>query len=649
VTGGSSGSDVGQSAPGPGQASSLDVFISYRREDAAASAGRLADALVARFGRNSVFMDVDTIEPGADYTEVIDRAVGHCDVLIALIGPHWLDAANARGRRLDDPQDFVRLEIEAALARNIRVVPTLVGGAAMPSSDQLPGALARLATRNAVELTDKRFRSDIQFLLEPLEKLAQQKSGLAPPAAQRPAAESEALAGAAISGPQPSAKLPSPAAVSAVGAPYERGRQAKPATVRRSRMPLIAGLVAVVLLIGGGGAYAMSRLNAGKAPNQSAATGFAWPGDYAGTWKGTGHQFSPPADFAITLIITGGKVGKTVGNINRPTLSCTSDLTLDKATTQAITLSEVGGGGVCQASGQALGGTKIVVSRRGTSLDWKEFGGDPSANSAVATATLAQGASGTVPGTSDLLSVPDGFLGTWKGTGHEASPSADFAITLIIRAGQVGQTVASMNRPTMNCQADMILDKATAQAITLTELGGGGVCVAGGQGVGGTKIVATLNGTSLDWKEYQGDPAASSAIANATLATGTSGSIPGTSDLLSVPDGYVGTWKGTGHEASPSADFAITLIIRAGQVGETVANMNRPTLNCQADLILDKSTTQAITLTELGGGGVCVAEGQSVGGTKIVVSLSGTSLDWKEYPGDPSSTSATATATLTTG
>ena len=161
---------------------SLDIFICYRREDAAAHAGRLADALADRFGRNSVFMDVDTIEPGIDFTDAIDRAIGRCDVLIALIGPHWLDAAGVRGRRLDDPQDLVRLEIEAALDRNIRVIPTLIGGAGMPHSDQLPGALARMAKRNAFELSDKRFRSDFQVLLDPLQRLAQQKrkSALAP-------------------------------------------------------------------------------------------------------------------------------------------------------------------------------------------------------------------------------------------------------------------------------------------------------------------------------------------------------------------------------------------------------------------------------------------------------------------------------------
>jgi len=188
----------------------------------------------------------------------------------------------------------------------------------------------------------------------------------------------------------------------------------------------------------------------------------------------------------------------------------------------------------------------------------------------------------------------------------------------------------------VNCEADLILDKATSQTITMTEQGGG--CA---QGVGGSKIVATLNGTSLAWKEYQGDPSAGSAIGSAVLAQGTSGTIPGTSTLLAVPDGFVATWKGTGHQSIPSVDYAITLTLRGGQIGETVGHMVRVTVNCEADLILDKATSQTITMTEQGGG---CAEG--VGGNKIVATLNGDSLDWEEYQGDPSGSSAIGTAKL---
>jgi hypothetical protein len=104
------------------------IFISYRREDSGASAGRLHDRLREHFGRDNVFMDIDTIEPGLDFTDVIERTVASCDVLIALIGRQWLTSTDAAGqRRLDNPEDFVRLEIAAALKRNIRVIPALVG------------------------------------------------------------------------------------------------------------------------------------------------------------------------------------------------------------------------------------------------------------------------------------------------------------------------------------------------------------------------------------------------------------------------------------------------------------------------------------------------------------------------------------------
>ncbi len=181
MTGDSSGAHRETSAS-PGTAA-LDIFICYRRDDSAANAGRLSDALCDRFGRNSVFMDIDTIEPGVDFIEEIERAVGHCDVLIALIGPHWLDATDARGRRLDNPRDLVRLEIETALGRKIRVIPALIGGAEMPQPDELPDALATLARRNALELSDRRFRTDVQLLFEVLEKIAQQKRP------ERPAAQ----------------------------------------------------------------------------------------------------------------------------------------------------------------------------------------------------------------------------------------------------------------------------------------------------------------------------------------------------------------------------------------------------------------------------------------------------------------------------
>src|SRR3990170_9126453 len=143
------------------------VFISYRRDDSAGHAGRLYDALVSRFGQESVFMDVDEIGPGADFADVIEDAVGRCDVLVALIGKTWLTTRNADGsRRLDDARDVVRLEIETALGQAVRVIPVLVQGAVPPTADELPGAIADVARRNAIELSDSRWHYDVVRLLE---------------------------------------------------------------------------------------------------------------------------------------------------------------------------------------------------------------------------------------------------------------------------------------------------------------------------------------------------------------------------------------------------------------------------------------------------------------------------------------------------
>jgi TIR domain len=120
------------------------LFINYRREDTAPYAGRLYDRLTAHFGEDQVFIDIDQIEPGEDFVEAINRKVGTCDIAIVAIGPNWLGATDASGkRRLDDAEDFVRMEIVAALQRKIRVIPVLVGGstdAAEAGSSKSPSA-----------------------------------------------------------------------------------------------------------------------------------------------------------------------------------------------------------------------------------------------------------------------------------------------------------------------------------------------------------------------------------------------------------------------------------------------------------------------------------------------------------------------------
>jgi TIR domain len=146
------------------------IFISYRREDSSASAGRLSDRLSNHFPSNQIFMDVDSVDLGEDFVKTIEKTVGSCDVLIAVIGKGWLSLCDQEGqRRLDNPEDFVRIEIATALKRDIRVIPVLVDGASMPRSRDLPDDLKALVRRNALELSHNRFRADSERLIDAVE------------------------------------------------------------------------------------------------------------------------------------------------------------------------------------------------------------------------------------------------------------------------------------------------------------------------------------------------------------------------------------------------------------------------------------------------------------------------------------------------
>ena len=148
------------------------IFISYRHQETSGLAGRLYDRLANEFGDDQVFMDVDTIQPGVDFAEAITQRVSTCQVLLAVIGLQWLTATDQEGhRRLDDPDDFVRLEIEAALQRDIRVIPILVDGTVMPQRQQLPDSLAGLARRHAFTVRHGSFRSDIQQLVNKIREV----------------------------------------------------------------------------------------------------------------------------------------------------------------------------------------------------------------------------------------------------------------------------------------------------------------------------------------------------------------------------------------------------------------------------------------------------------------------------------------------
>jgi hypothetical protein len=148
------------------------ILITYRRSDTAGHAGRLYDALAHHFGSDSVAMDIDTIQVGVDFQSAIQSALASTSVLIALIGRSWLADSDESGRRrLDNPEDFVRMELAAAFRTELPVIPVLVGGARMPSATELPPDLARVAHLQALEMSDTRWSADVGQLIATLERL----------------------------------------------------------------------------------------------------------------------------------------------------------------------------------------------------------------------------------------------------------------------------------------------------------------------------------------------------------------------------------------------------------------------------------------------------------------------------------------------
>lgn len=176
-----------------------DVFISYRREDSSDICGRIYDRLELLLGAKRVFKDVDNIPPGVDFREHINAALNRCTAALVVIGPKWLSSANADGqRRIDDPDDFVRIEIEGLLKRGVPVIPVLVYGATMPSSTDLPPSLAPLAYRQAVIVRpDPDFRRDVEHVVSALRTSAAKSKPVARPRAEAPKGGSGAAAAAA--------------------------------------------------------------------------------------------------------------------------------------------------------------------------------------------------------------------------------------------------------------------------------------------------------------------------------------------------------------------------------------------------------------------------------------------------------------------
>ncbi len=146
------------------------IFISYRRDDSAGYVRALYDRLVQHFAKERVFMDVDEIDPGLPFDEAIKHALDQCKVQLVIIGRRWMDKKAGKEPRINDPKDFVRIEIAAALSRNIYVIPVLVDGASMPGEEELPERLRSLAKRNAIEISNSRFDTDTETLIAAVRK-----------------------------------------------------------------------------------------------------------------------------------------------------------------------------------------------------------------------------------------------------------------------------------------------------------------------------------------------------------------------------------------------------------------------------------------------------------------------------------------------
>jgi sorbitol/mannitol transport system substrate-binding protein len=162
------------------------VFICYRREESAFAARAIHDRVVQRLDRENVFLDFDNIDLGVDWFDVLSERVGACDALVAVIGRNWISIADKDNRRrLDDEDDFVRIEIEAALKRGVRVIPVLVDGAAMPRASELPDSLKGLARRQGIEVSPAGFEGDVDKLTRALLSILEARRS-------RDAAETEA-------------------------------------------------------------------------------------------------------------------------------------------------------------------------------------------------------------------------------------------------------------------------------------------------------------------------------------------------------------------------------------------------------------------------------------------------------------------------
>jgi hypothetical protein len=271
---------------------SLRIFLNYRRKDTEDTAGRLFDSLCAHFGEQRVFMDIDDIQPGVDFDEVVHEAVGKCDVLLALIGPTWLTMVDEHGsRRLDDPADFVRIELQVALQRGIRVVPVLVHDVTMPKAEDLPDGLQRLTHKQGLGLSNTRWKYDLGKLIEALESV--RPGRVYPSDVIRPELPEQAVQPTTASGEQavqPRTASAEPAHAASASSPPPQ----KPVRRKRRRWIWGAGaIVAIVAIVGavsGGSARSHTTTTGASAASHAVSLGIAVSTSCTGSSSGNETQ-----------------------------------------------------------------------------------------------------------------------------------------------------------------------------------------------------------------------------------------------------------------------------------------------------------------------------------------------------------------------
>jgi TPR repeat protein len=228
------------------------VFISYRRQTAAGEARALFSDLVARLGRSCVFMDVDSISLGRDFRNELQTTLEACDLMLVLIDRDWAAAKDERGQvRLENAADFVRMEIEAGLKRDIAVTPVLVKGAQMPTAEELPAEIRSLAYRNGFELSHNRWESDVREMIRRL-NLNAPEQGRQVETHCRPMAPAEAGDGSVSAGAKPRVDQEGP-----TQAAEDRRGLAPPTARQASQAPVVIASVLGVICLGGAAAWLM--------------------------------------------------------------------------------------------------------------------------------------------------------------------------------------------------------------------------------------------------------------------------------------------------------------------------------------------------------------------------------------------------------